>query len=280
MYLIDSGIVEETCKDGFRKTRKNGEIVGLGSMLSKGKHSKTVRCLTPVHALEISRDVFEKYLTDQETFLSLQETDRHRRRERANGILRLSKASEPTQLAYGQILFTEGQEGTNLYMVEDGEVDISVQTFKVRTLQSGEVAGEHAAYHSKPYNVTAVCKSPSCSLQAIPSASLQKILKSDKGLKLGFRDLLLRRDFKKAVCVAIKKPFPTTEKEIRSAFEVLDLDSSNAISLTELRILVKNFDETYADQDIDDMLSSLDLNQSGSLTWEEFHRIFSMDKEA
>jgi len=43
---------------------------------------------------------------------------------------------------------------------------------------------------------------------------------------------------------------------------------------------VQRFDPTYGEADIKDMLRSLDLNDSGSLTWKEFHRIFVMDMES
>lgn len=282
IFIINSGKVELTSKEGFEKTRESGEIFGEDAVMSSDEaHSSTVKCLTPVHVIEISKELFEKYVaSDQETFLSMAETDRHRRRERASTMLRLNKKCRTRSYRNGDVIFREGEKGSNLFLVEKGNVDISVHGHKVRSLQQGEMTGEHAAYFDKPYNVTAKCVSDSCKMQALPSKVMHKLFKADPSLRQDFRELMLRRDFKKALCAAIGTTFPTTEEEIRAAFEVVDKDKSEAISFDELSEIVLKFDPTYNETDIRDMLDSLDLNHSKSLTWDEFHRIFSMDKES
>jgi len=282
MYLINSGTIEVTTKDGFKKTRESGEIFGQEVVMSSSKaRERTIRCLTPVHVLEISRDLYEKYVaSDKETFLSMAETDRHSRRERANTILRLSNSSRLQSFRKGDTIFRAGEKGNKLYLLEDGEVDISVHGHKVRSLKQGEMTGEHAAYFGKPYNVTAQCVSDSCKLQALPSRVMHKLFRSDPSLRDDFRDLMLRRDFKKAVCAAIGQTFPTTEEEIRAAFDVIDKDKSGEICFDKLSDIVLRFDPTYNEADIHDMLESLDLNKSESLSWEVFNRIFAMDKES
>lgn len=282
MYLIDSGTVEVTTKDGFKKKRGTGEMIGEEVMNKAGtRHTSTVRCETPVQLLDIPRELFAKYVSsDEDTFLSMAETDRHRRRERANTILRLNQEGNLHSFRKGKTIFREGENGDFLYLVDKGEVSIYVHGHKVRTLQAGEITGEHAAYYGKPYNVTAQCASQSCRLQALPSKVMHDLFRADPSLRRDFRDLLLRRDFKKALCAEIKTTFPTTDEEIRAAFDTIDRDGSGAIDFDELRLIVKRFDPSYSEEDTRDMLKSLDLNESGSLTWKEFHRIFAMDKEA
>lgn len=282
MYFISSGTVEVTTRDGFKKTRESGEIFGEDVMVDAGRgHSSTVRCVTPVHVLEISRELFHKYVaSDKEAFLSMAETDRHRRRERANTILRLNKACQVQSFGKGDTIFQEGQKGGKLYLVQDGQVEISVHGHKVRSLMQGEMTGEHAAYFGKPYNVTAKCISSSCKMQALPSKAMHKLFRSDPSLREDFRDLMLRRDFKKALCVSIGRTFPTTQDEIQEAFNVIDKNKTGEISFDVLKDIVWRFDPTYNETDIRDMLQSLDLNKSDSLTWEEFNRIFAMDKES
>ena len=281
MYMVDSGTVEVTTKDGFRKKRGAGEIFGEEVLKADGAcHSSTVRCETPVQLLEIPRDLFQKYVTsDEETLLSMAETERSRRRERASTMLRAKHEGSLHTFRKGKTIFREGQDGDFLFLVAEGDVDISVGGHKVRTLKVGEMTGEHAVYHGKPYNVTAQCASKCCKLQALPSKAMHRLFEADPSLHDDFRELLLRRDFKKALCAEIKTIFPTTDEEIRAAFDIIDADGSGAIDFEELRGIVMRFDPTYNLDDIRDMLASLDLNQSGSLTWKEFHRIFAMDKE-
>lgn len=285
LYLINSGTVEVTTKDGFKKVREQGEIFGEDVMMGAGEsHASTVRCKTPVHVLEIPRALFDKYVaTDKETFLSMAETDKHRRRERANAILRLNDNGQQRSYRKGATIFREGEKGDRLYWLEDGEVDITTHGHKVRSLQKGEITGEHAAYYSnkgKPYNVTAQCVSDSCKIQTLTSKAMHGLFQADPTLRTDFRDLMLRRDFKKAVCHKIGRPFPTTEDEIKEAFSAIDKDGSGRIAFDDLRDFVMRFDPNYEENDIHEMFSSLDLDKSGSLTWGTFHRIFAMDKEA
>ena len=63
MYFINSGSIEVTSKDGIRTIRNAGEFFGEGALLNPKKiRSATIKTLTPVHVMEISRDYFEKYM--------------------------------------------------------------------------------------------------------------------------------------------------------------------------------------------------------------------------
>jgi serine/threonine protein kinase len=68
MYFINSGTVEVYTRDGLTKTlRKAGESFGEGALLHPKKiRSASIRTVTPVHAIEISREYFEKYLATEE----------------------------------------------------------------------------------------------------------------------------------------------------------------------------------------------------------------------
>lgn len=285
MYIISSGTVETTTRRGFKKRRTAGEFFGEEVVKEKKNttpHSSTVRCVTPCHLIEVPREAFEKYVaSDEETYLSVEETDRHRRRERAIAILR-SKKECRRRRSYrkGDTVFRAGDEGDNLYILEEGEIDIAVQGHKVRSLKEGEMTGEHAAYFRKPYNVTAQCVSDDCKVQVLPSKVMHALFHFDRSLHRDFRDLMLRRDFKKALCAAIGNTFPATAEEIRAAFDAIDTQQSGKISFERLRDIIWQFDSSYNEKDIRHMLESHDLNKSSSLTWEVFLRIFSIDKEA
>jgi len=295
LYLVDSGTIQVTSNDGFEKVRTSGDLVGVNAMMStNGVYRQTAKCLTPVHVLEIPRHVFDEYMShDHETALSMEETTRHIRRERANAILRSNPECKEKHYKAGQVVFKAGSRGETLYMVDRGEVDISVHGgHKVRSVQPGELIGEHAAYHpGKPYNATAKCitsddadsadgSGGGCKLVALSGRAMRNVFAKNEALRHDFRDLMLRRDFKKAVCAETKRAFPTTSEEIRLTFDQLDSTNSGALAFQKLRHIVHRFDPSYKEEDIRDMLESLDLTKSGSITREEFHRIFEMDRES
>ena len=88
----------------------------------------------------------------------------------------------------------------------------------------------------------------------------------------------MRREFQKALVFATKKAFPTKESELREAFEAADYNRSGKIDLSDVSIMLKNMDKTLSGNDIEAIMTSLDLDGSGFVSWEEFKRIFGMGK--
>lgn len=67
MYFLNSGSVEVFTKDGVKNIRKAGDCFGEGALLHpKQIRSASIRCITPVHAIEINREYFEKFLATDE----------------------------------------------------------------------------------------------------------------------------------------------------------------------------------------------------------------------
>jgi len=61
MYFINSGTVEVYSKDGDKQLRHSGDCFGEGALFHPKKtRSSSIRCVTPVHAIEISREYFDK----------------------------------------------------------------------------------------------------------------------------------------------------------------------------------------------------------------------------
>jgi Ca2+-binding EF-hand superfamily protein len=86
--------------------------------------------------------------------------------------------------------------------------------------------------------------------------------------------MCLRREFQKAVCLKTKRPFPKNEKELREAFDAVDLAHAGALKLRNIRNLIQEFDPSFTEDDIQDILHSLDLDDSGEVSWTEFKKIF------
>jgi serine/threonine protein kinase len=90
MYFINSGRIEVSTKAGFRTITDQGDFFGEGALLSAdGLRSATIRCVTPLHAIEISREYFQKYVGGgNDIQLNLREKDKTRKQNRAKTILR------------------------------------------------------------------------------------------------------------------------------------------------------------------------------------------------
>ena len=74
--------------------------------------------------------------------------------------------------AAGQPIFTEGQPGNVMYIVKDGEVDLSVHGKIVETLGPGGILGEMALLDRKPRSATAVARTD-CQLVPINEGRFQ-----------------------------------------------------------------------------------------------------------
>lgn len=283
MYFINSGSIEVYTRDGFTKTlRTPGDFFGEGALLHPKKiRSASIRCLTPVHAIEISREYFEKYMaSDSNVKLNLREKDKSRKRQRAKAMLRLQNSMEERTYPNNTTLFKVGDEGEELFILEEGNIDISVQNHHVFTLHPGEMCGEHSLLLGKPRNTTATCKSPNgCKVHVLRSRDFFALLDSHPGMKESLRDICLRREFQKAMCSSTKHSFPRTESELMKAFYAIDTNKSGSLELPNIRDLIVQFDPSYTDDDIIAILNTLDLDETGSVSWDEFKRIFGMDRK-
>jgi serine/threonine protein kinase len=280
MYFINSGSIEVYTRDGFTKIlRKPGDFFGEGALMHPKKiRSASIRCVTPVHAIEISREYFEKYLaTEEGAMLNLREKDRTRKRQRAKTILGLQSNMKQRTYNKGDLLFKKGDRGNEMFIVESGKVDLLVDDHTVLTLEPGEMCGEHTLITGFPRNVSAKCVSDGCEAQVLRGRDFYTLLDSHPSMKATIRDICLRREFQKAMCFMTKKAFPKKEEELRAAFEAVDRDKDGVIQLNEIRSMIKNFDPTYTENDIKDIVRTLDLTHSGVVRWEDFKRIFGMN---
>ena len=67
MFFLNSGSIEISTKDGYRAERKSGAFFGEGALLNPSKtRSASIKCLTPIHAIEISREYFDKYIATEQ----------------------------------------------------------------------------------------------------------------------------------------------------------------------------------------------------------------------
>lgn len=278
MYFINSGRVEVSTKDGFTSPREAGDFFGEGALLSKnGRRSATIKCITPVHAIEISKEYFDKYLADgYDTRLTLRERDKTRKRNRAKTILASTKNMEEQIFRKGGLIYEQGQKGDGVCIIESGEVNVTIDDHVVFSVGPGELCGEHAVIFNKPRNTSAKCVSDKCVVHILKADDFRKIVNESASLRESLKDITHRREFQKALVFTTRKAFPQTEAELREAFDEADYNRSGKIDLSDITLMLKQMDTTVTSKEIKEILNSLDLDESGAVNWDEFKRVFGM----
>jgi CRP-like cAMP-binding protein len=281
MYFINSGRVEVSTMDGFKTVTNQGDFFGEGALLnSDGRRSATIRTITPVHALEISREYFEKYLKEGNAIqLSLREKDKLRKRDRAKTILKAQRNMEEKAANKGEHIYHQGVIGDEVFILESGEIDVLVNGYTVFKVKPGEMCGEQSIIYSKPRNTSAVCASNECKYHSMEAVDFVRLMNGHQALKESFRDMCLRREFQKAIVFETKKSFPERERDLREAFDAVDFNKSGFIDLSDIAKMLKQMDSTFTDEEIQEILESLDLDRSGNVSFEEFVKMFCTSKK-
>jgi CRP-like cAMP-binding protein len=195
MLFINSGVIEVTNKAGFRTTLKQGDFVGEGSLLSDKPRSGTVKCMTPVHAIKITKEYFDKYLSTSESGISLKMLEKDKDRENSRIIFSafselISENMKNEHFEEGGVVYREGEKGDDVFFINSGVVEVSNKDGFRTTLQQGDFVGEGALLSNKPRSGTVVCLTPVDGMK-ISKAYFDKYLassNSDLSLKMRERD--------------------------------------------------------------------------------------------
>jgi CRP-like cAMP-binding protein len=71
-------------------------------------------------------------------------------------------ATNRQQLAPGEVLFREGDEGTTMFAVIDGDVELSCAGRVVDDVGAGGIVGEMALIDNEPRSATATARTAAC----------------------------------------------------------------------------------------------------------------------
>lgn len=243
--------------------------------------SATITCKTPVHAMEISREYFEKYMkdSDETLFLELTEKDKIRKRNRSKMILRAQNNLKKRKFRKGQFLFKSGDSGDSIFLVEDGKVDIVVGDQNVFSAGSGNLCGEYSPIMKRPRNASAVCGSKTCEVYEMSGKDFRALLDIYPDIRTSLHDLCLRRTFKKAVVHRINKEFPYSNP--REAFDAVKTDKSvKDLTVAEIYKLLLDLNPEYTEEEVKRVVGAIRLTTSDRMSFDEFKKVFIADIRA
>ena len=87
--------------------------------------------------------------------------------------------------------------------------------------------------------------------------------------------MMNRHDFKKEVVLRLGKEFPYLNP--REAFDADDTKHRGVLYAEDVANLMKSLDANYTDNEVQMMMSTLDLQKNGQISYQEFEKIFIGD---
>uniref|UniRef100_A0A7S4MYY0 cGMP-dependent protein kinase n=1 Tax=Odontella aurita TaxID=265563 RepID=A0A7S4MYY0_9STRA len=280
MYFINSGSVHVSTKDGFTAKLGHGDTFGEGGLMEKHKRrSATIKCATPVHAIEIDEECFRRYLarSDSDLAYRIREKVNARRFGRAEQLISKQEGLRGVHLEQGGFVFEHGEEPDAMYILENGLVDVvAMNGSKVCSMRPGDLFGFQSFMINRSRKASATCVSNGgCQLKRMEKDDFHTLMREHPNLRGTLRELGLRREFQRAVVIKTRRSFPT-ESELREVFGEIDADGAGALNASEIKELCTGLDKMLSDDEIAELIRSLDLNGSGTVSFDEFKSVFGL----
>lgn len=104
----------------------------------------------------------------------------------------MSLDEAPLRLEPGQVIFTAGQPGREMFIVRTGSVDLRIGETLLETVAQGGIFGELALVDPAPRSATAIA-GPDCTLVLVNAASFNDLVRRVPGLALEVMKVMARR---------------------------------------------------------------------------------------
>ena len=104
----------------------------------------------------------------------------------------MSLDETPLRLDPGQVIFSAGDAGREMFIVRTGSVDLRIGETLLETVEQGGLFGELALVDPAPRSATAVA-GPDCSLVLVDVASFNDLVRRVPGLALEVMKVMARR---------------------------------------------------------------------------------------
>ncbi len=107
-------------------------------------------------------------------------------------VARLASAADEVDFAAGHTLITEGEAGSEAYVVLSGTVSVSRQGTMIAALGPGEIIGELALLEDAERTASVTCETD-CSMLVLDRRHFVPLLEDTPALAIGFLEELARR---------------------------------------------------------------------------------------
>ena len=174
----------------------------------------------------------------------------------------------------GDVLFREGEVPRDAYIVKEGLVDVAVAEHHFYTAKPGRLFGINSLAMDRDRKASATCVTDSCVVKSIPLKELRKLSNEYPLLESTLKELALRQEFRRAIVLRRMKSFPNKD-QMKEAFDEIDQDRSGTLNKDELRLLMASLGAAFTDEDFIGLVSTLDVNESGEVGFNEFQNIFN-----
>jgi len=98
----------------------------------------------------------------------------------------------PLKLDPGQVIFSAGDAGREMFIVRTGSVDLRIGDTLLETVEQGGIFGEMALVDPAPRSATAVA-GPDCTLVLVDATSFSDLVRQVPGLGLEVMKVMARR---------------------------------------------------------------------------------------
>jgi CRP-like cAMP-binding protein len=98
----------------------------------------------------------------------------------------------PLKLEPGQVIFSGGDGGREMFIVRTGSVDLRIGEILLETVEQGGIFGELALVDPAPRSATAVA-GPDCTLVLVDASSFNDLVRKVPGLALEVMKVMARR---------------------------------------------------------------------------------------
>jgi len=104
----------------------------------------------------------------------------------------MSLDEAPLKVEPGQVIFSAGDRGRELFIVRTGSVNLQIGDTLLETVEQGGIFGELALVDPAPRSATAVA-GPDCTLVLVAAASFNDLVRKVPGLALEVMKVMARR---------------------------------------------------------------------------------------
>jgi len=160
MFFISSGVVEVSTNGGSPTVLSAGDFVGEAEIVSNAKRSGTVKCKSPVHAIRISKQYFEKYLSASDSKLNAKDSASSKQIFSSFSSLLAENERIKKSFKQNDVIYNEGDKGGDMFFIKSGMVSVTNKDGFKTTLKQGNFVGEGALLNNRPRSETVTALTP------------------------------------------------------------------------------------------------------------------------